>query len=53
MVPNVSGVAGDVARLESGSDVLGDAESPASGVDNPGALLHVGEGLLAAKGWRG
>lgn len=50
LVPDVAGVARNVARLERGGNVLGDAERSASGVDNPAAGLEVREGLLAVTG---
>lgn len=49
LVPHVSGVSGNVSRLERGGDVLGDAERTSGGVDDPGALLEVREGLLAER----
>ena len=50
LVPDVAGVARNVARLERGGNVLGDAERSAGGVDDPAAGLEVGEGLLAVRG---
>ena len=43
LICNVASVAEEVAALEGGLDVLGVDNGTASGVDDPGALLHPGD----------
>ena len=44
--PDVAAVAGEVARLEGVGDVLLDDDGAAGGIDEVGALLHLGDEVL-------
>ncbi|KAI6762943.1 hypothetical protein HG530_008923 [Fusarium avenaceum] len=46
VVPDITTVAGEVTRLEGGSDVLLDNDGATGGVDEVRALLHLGDEVL-------